>query len=88
MIRHANELKKDIQENTKTKKFQDLIFYQNMYIKNNMVCDKNTALWIFNHKDYYHTDLERKWVEEFNNKATKMYEEKGYRILGDTINWQ
>lgn len=88
MIRNAKELKSYIEENGKTEKFERLIFVQNKYIEDSMKCDNNSALWIFNRKDdYYHTDLERKWTEEFNNKAIRMYEKKGYKVMGNNIVW-
>lgn len=87
MIRNANELKNNTQNEVKTEKFQKMLSIQQRFIEENMKCGKNSVIWIFSDKEYYHNEFERKWFLEFNNNAKKLFEENGYKISGIVIRW-
>jgi hypothetical protein len=86
-IENAKDMEQRIHNGCKAEKFERMIIIQNDFIAGAMKENKKSVVWIFSDKEYYHNDLEKGWFEEFEAKARKLYEEKGYKTKGIVITW-
>jgi len=86
-IMTAQELQNNIQSKAKEEKFQKMVNIQQKFIEENMKCGKNSVIWIFSDKEYFHNSFERQWFTEFNSKARRLFEQNGYIINGIVITW-
>ena len=86
-MKNANKLKNNIQNNIKIEKFQKMVSIQRKFIEDNMREGKDSVIWIFSDKEYFHNDFERQWFSEFNSKAKILFEKNGYNINGILVSW-
>lgn len=86
-IKQPQKLQNNIQNSVMEEKFNKMIDIQNNSIKRNMKEGKESVLWIFSDKEYYHNDLEKTWFNLFYDRAKKMFEKNGYIISGVIIKW-
>lgn len=87
-IMNAQQQKNMIHAQLKKEKFEKMLAIQQSKIEETMRRGEyNGTIWIFKDKEYYCNTLEGSWYEEFLNKATKMFEDAGYRIKGTVIRW-
>lgn len=84
---NAQELQNSIQSKAKEKKFQQMINIQQKFIEENMKCGKNSVIWIFSDKEYFHNSFERQWFSEFESKARRLFKQDGFTINGVLITW-
>lgn len=86
-IMNAKELENKVHNTEKEQKFEQMVEHQQKIIEECMKDGHKDVLWIFSDKDYFTTDCQRQWFEEFNHRAKTMFEDAGYKVCGIIIRW-
>ena len=70
----------------KNTKFQSMLNFQNKIIKENMLNQKRSVLFVFSDREQF-CDHEKKWQHDFYKNAKEMFEKNGFYIDGSIIRW-
>lgn len=80
-IENAKTLEKRVQDRVKRDKFDSIMQRQLEGIKRRMSEYDNSCNFFFADNTLYNRDFEKQWKAEFCEKATTLFEKKGYKIV-------